>query len=229
MTGEYRAPLDPREQTFLIDGGREGLLILLRRLPYAGSANRGPVLYLHGATFPSVLSIAYRFSDGSWRDALCNAGFDVWALDFLDFGGSDRYPEMEAEAQAHGPLGLAMEAGDQVEAAARFLLDHDQRQRLAPITQSWGSMPAGLFAARCPTLVDRIVMFAPLARRDGPRYTPRPNLPAWKLVNNEEQWTCFVEDVPLRTARALARRFRGLGGGLSRSRPRRTDSNAGCR
>jgi pimeloyl-ACP methyl ester carboxylesterase len=41
---------------------------------------------------------------------LCGAGFDVWTLDFLGFGGSDRYPEMEADADAHAPLGLAADA-----------------------------------------------------------------------------------------------------------------------
>jgi pimeloyl-ACP methyl ester carboxylesterase len=88
MTAAHRAPLDPREQTFLIDSGREGLKLFLRRLSSAGAASRGTVLYLHGATFPSALSIAFRFAGRSWRDALCEAGFDVWALDFLGFGGS---------------------------------------------------------------------------------------------------------------------------------------------
>jgi len=205
MTEAHRAPLDPTEQTFLVDSGREALRIFLRRLPSAGSASRGSVLYLHGATFPSALSIAFRFSGRSWRDALCEAGFDVWALDFLGFGGSDRYPEMETEAQAHGPLGLAEEVLAQVETAVRFIVDHDRRKQLSLITHSWGSMPAGLFAARHPTLVGRIVMFAPLCQREGPRYTPRPTLPAWKLVTIEEQWARFVEDAPVGEAPVLSR------------------------
>jgi hypothetical protein len=39
-------------------------------------------------------------------------------------------------------------------------------------------------------------MFAPLARREEPRYTPRPTLPAWKLVTNDPQWARFVEGEP---------------------------------
>jgi pimeloyl-ACP methyl ester carboxylesterase len=99
----HRGPSDPRELTFLIDSGREGLNLFLRRLPAAGASRHGSVLYLHGATFPSALSIAYRFDGCSWRDALSAAGFDVWVLDFLGFGGSDRYPEMNEGADAHGP------------------------------------------------------------------------------------------------------------------------------
>jgi pimeloyl-ACP methyl ester carboxylesterase len=154
------------------------------------------VLYLHGATFPSALSVAYRFDGVSWRDALCSAGFDVWALDFLGFGGSDRYLEMAADADAHSPLGLAADVVAQVEAAVQFILDWGDHQQVSLVTHSWGSMPARLFAAKHSTLVDRIVMFAPLARREGPRYTPRPTLPAWKLVTNDQQWARFVEDVP---------------------------------
>src|SRR5438105_9990273 len=74
---------------------------------------RRAVLYLHGATFPSALSIAHRFDGHSWRDMLCDAGFDVWGLDFHGFGKSDRYPEMGAPAGAHGPLCLAEDAAKQ--------------------------------------------------------------------------------------------------------------------
>jgi pimeloyl-ACP methyl ester carboxylesterase len=187
--------LDEREQTFLIDSGRDGLRIFLRRLP-AIRGGRASVLYVHGATFPSALSIAHRFKGCSWRDTLAAAGFDVWALDFLGFGASDRYPEMHEPAERHPPLGLAVDAVRQLEAAVRFLLDHDGQSRVSLITHSWGSMPAGLFAAQHPTLVARMVMFAPIACRKGPRYVQRPSLPAWKLVSNEDQWQRFVEDVP---------------------------------
>jgi pimeloyl-ACP methyl ester carboxylesterase len=192
----HLATPDPREELFRVDSGRDGLMLLLRRLPAKTPAKNRAILYLHGATFPSALSIAFRFDGISWRDALCEAGFDVWALDFLGFGGSDRYPEMDAPAEAHEPLGLATDTVTQVEAAAHFILAHDRRRRLAFVTHSWGSMPAGLFAARHPTLVDRIAMFAPLGCRQGPRYVPRPTAAAWKLVTNEEQYKRFVEDVP---------------------------------
>src|ERR1019366_5851832 len=46
-----------------------------------------------------------------------------------------------------------------------------------------------------PALVDRLVLFAPIARRDPSRYSPRPNGPAWRVVSVEDQWARFVEDV----------------------------------
>jgi pimeloyl-ACP methyl ester carboxylesterase len=90
--------LDEQEQVFMVPGPREGMSLFLRRLgPSSGSARRA-VLYIHGATFPSGLSIAHRFDGRSWRDVLRDAGFSVWGLDFYGFGHSDRYPEMSQPA-----------------------------------------------------------------------------------------------------------------------------------
>src|SRR6202163_5108131 len=102
------AKLDPREQHFRIPGPREGLSLFLRFLPaaHSGIEPRRAVLYVHGGTFPSALSIAHRFDGRSWRDALCDAGFHSWGLDFHGFGQlSDPYPEMAAPADHHAPLG----------------------------------------------------------------------------------------------------------------------------
>jgi hypothetical protein len=54
--------LDLREQHFRIAGPREGLSLFLRFLPaeHTTFEPRRSVLYVHGATFPSGLSIAYR-------------------------------------------------------------------------------------------------------------------------------------------------------------------------
>ena len=80
--------LDPREERFRLPSPHRGLSLFLRSL----APNRGveplrhPVLYVHGGTFPSALSIAHRFDGRSWRDALCDEGFHVWGLDFHGFG-----------------------------------------------------------------------------------------------------------------------------------------------
>src|SRR5262245_58261256 len=76
--------LDLREYHYWIAGPHEGLRLFLRRLsPAHPTASRPrPVLYVHGATFPSGLSIAHRFDGISWRDWLCAAGFDVWGPRF---------------------------------------------------------------------------------------------------------------------------------------------------
>lgn len=187
--------LDPREEHHSIDSPHPGLSLFLRRLAPAQGVAR-PVLYVHGATFPSALSVAHRFANGSWRDALVQAGFDVWALDFQGFGGSDRYAEMSAPADAAGPLLVAVDAVRQLEAAARFIAQRTGEPRLSLIGHSWGTVVAGLLAGQQPNLVDRLVFFGPIARRDPPRNLPRPDGPAWRPVTAEAQWARFIEDVP---------------------------------
>ena len=190
--------LDPREEHFFIPGPHAKLKLFLRYLPSlrGNGKEHSPVLYVHGATFPSALSIAHRFEGCSWRDALNEVGFDVWALDLYGFGYSDRYDEMEGPAEKHSPLCNAQDAAGQVEAAARFILDHQNVSRLSFVSHSWGSMPVGRFAGAYPAAVDRWVLFGPIARRPPRRYELAPSGPAWKVITVQDQWKRFVEDVP---------------------------------
>jgi alpha-beta hydrolase superfamily lysophospholipase len=108
MQMPHRHPprLDPREAHHVVPSPVEGLQLFLRHLPPRAAAT-GIVLYVHGATFPSALSVAHRFDGHSWRDALCEAGFHVWGLDFLGYGESDRYPEMMQPAVDHRAVVLS--------------------------------------------------------------------------------------------------------------------------
>lgn len=193
---DYR--LDTREETFCIDGPRRGMKLFLRKLARSqtSAAPAGIVLYIHGATFPSALSIAYRFAEGSWRDRLCDAGFDVWAFDFYGYGASDRYPEQSQPAQANAPLGTAQGAAEQIATAVAHILRHEHAERLSLIAHSWGTMAASLFAGDHPEQVERLVLFGPIARREPREVRASPSLPAWKVVSLHDQWARFIEDVP---------------------------------
>ena len=195
MSNRHTPSLDPRERHYLLPSPIDGLQLFLRHLPPREAA-KGIVLYVHGATFPSALSIAHRFDGRSWRDALCEAGFHVWGLDFLGYGESDRYPEMAQPADAHPARGRAADASRQILAAARFILDHHAAQRLSIIAHSWGTIAAARFAGEHPSLVDRLVLFGPIARRAPSNHDRPPAQPAWRIVSLEDQWTRFVEDVP---------------------------------
>jgi pimeloyl-ACP methyl ester carboxylesterase len=208
MTGFSASPkLDSHEEHFRIGGPRDGLSLFLRFMPGAGSElqPRRAVLYVHGATFPSALSIAHRFDGRSWRDALVDAGFDVWGLDFYGFGASDRYPEMDQPAADNPPLCVAQDAARQLEAAVQFILGHHSLGKLSLISHSWGSMPAGLYAAEHPALIDRLVLFAPISRRSPRRYETPAAFPAWRVVTPQDQWNRFVEDVPPHEPPVLSR------------------------
>ena len=187
--------LDPREHHLRIPSPHPGLSLFLRHLPPPSDVQlRGIVLYVHGATFPSALSIAHRFDDRSWRDELCAAGFHVWGLDFLGYGQSDRYAEMDEPPDAHAPQCRAEDASRQIEAAVRAITAHHNAARLSIVAHSWGTIATGRFAGRCPELVDRLVFFGPIARRE-PTGDP-PAYPAWRPVTLREQWERFTAEVP---------------------------------
>jgi pimeloyl-ACP methyl ester carboxylesterase len=101
--------LDPKEEHFCIASYIEGLTLFLRYMPPNARQTNTPkiVLYVHGGSFPSALSIAHRFDGRSWRDELADAGFHVWGLDFHGFGASDPYPEMAEPAECNPVLGRA--------------------------------------------------------------------------------------------------------------------------
>jgi pimeloyl-ACP methyl ester carboxylesterase len=200
------AKLDPREEHFRIASPQRGLSLFLRYLPASAAAapRNGAVLYVHGGTFPSGLSIAHRFDGWSWRDALGREGFDVWGLDFHGFGHSDPYPEMSAPAAAYPPLGRAADCAPQLEAAVRFIAGRRVAGRVSLIAHSWGTLVAGELAGRCPELIERLVFFGPIARRT-PR-GERQRLPGWRLVSLEDQWQRFVADVPPGAQHVLSRR-----------------------
>jgi len=202
----YAAKLDPREEHFRVPSPHPGLSLFLRHMPPAPNVTPldRAVLYVHGGTFPSALSIAHRFDGYSWCDHLCAAGFDVWGLDFHGFGLSDPYPEMADAAEAHPPLGRTADCSQQLEAAVRFVAGRQGVPRVSLVAHSWGSIVAGAFAGRCPELVDRMVWFGPIARRE-PK-AERVRLPGWRLISLQDQWERFVADVPAGEPPVLSRR-----------------------
>ena len=199
-------PLDPLEQPFFIASPVAGLKLFLRYLPPRGVAQDKlrVVLFVHGGTFPSALSIAHRFDGRSWRDELVDEGFHVWGLDFQGFGASDPYPEMSQPAENQPALGQAGPASEQLESAARFICEHQRVPKISIIAHSWGTLATGHFAGRCPELIERLVFFAPIARRQKPA---EPKMyPAWRLVSLQDQWDRFTQDVPPHEPAVLNRR-----------------------
>ena len=196
--------LDPREEHFRIPSCHPGLSLFLRRLPPPTAVPlRGVVLYVHGATFPSALSIAHRFDGRSWRDELCAAGFDVWALDFHGYGQSDPYPAMSESPEGRAPLCGAEDAGRQLDQAVRFVRECTAVARISLVAHSWGTIVACRLAACSPGLVDRLVLFGAIARRNG---TDHARYAAWRMVSLEDQWNRFTAEVPDGELPVLSRR-----------------------
>src|SRR5256885_10272697 len=100
------------QQTFRLPASGAYPSLFVRRQPLIGAP---AVLYVHGATFPSALSVGFDFGGGSWLDDWNARGFDAWAFDFAGFGESGRYCAMTVPADRHPPLGRAPEAAKQIQ------------------------------------------------------------------------------------------------------------------
>ena len=78
---------------YRIQSAREGYEVLLRNktaMTKKASDDQNPVLFVHGATYGATDTFDYRIGGYSWMDMLAQQGFDVWCLDILGYGQSDR-------------------------------------------------------------------------------------------------------------------------------------------
>jgi branched-chain amino acid transport system substrate-binding protein len=195
------------EEHFMVPFETGGLSLFLRHLPpsHPASEDTKSVLFVHGASFPSALAAAFPFGGHSWMEDLSKAGIDSWALDFMGYGGSDRYPQMSDPAAKGAPLLRAEEASRQIEAAMRFIHDKQHVARISIIAHSWGTLPSGLFAARHPDLLDRLVLFGPVTLRHEKvaKDSADEAAPAWN-VTVEAQRKRFYGYVPRGEAPVMA-------------------------
>ncbi len=173
-------------------------LFVSRQRPYRGREplSSPAVLYVHGATFPSALSVSYPLDGRSWGADLAEAGLDVWAFDFAGFGRSERYPGQDRDPAGAPPLGRAHESARQLERVLKHVVAVRGGGRVSLLAHSWGTMVAGLVAGRFPELVDRLVLFAPFARRDLTGLPDAAALGGWFPLTVAEQHSRFVSDVP---------------------------------
>ena len=154
-----------------------------------GTARAGHVVYVHGATFPSELSVFFRFDGRSWADALAETGCSVWGFDFVGYGRSSRYPAHSIE-----PCGRSTEALPQLLAVLQRIRSLNGRRPVTLLAHSWGATVAARAASDRPEWIDRLALFGPIVRREMP--IPSPPLPALRPVNVWEQYRRFIEDVP---------------------------------
>jgi pimeloyl-ACP methyl ester carboxylesterase len=173
----------------------EDLELSLLHKASATEAESHTVLFVHGATFPSSMAVGYRFGGRSWMDELSEAGWDVWALDFLGYGRSSRYAEMQQAANANPPLGRAPVAAEQIRTAVEFILKERRVAKVSIVAHSWGTIAAGLYASRSPQTIDRLVLFGPVAQRLGERVV-KETIPAWWCLSERDQIDRFTRYVP---------------------------------
>jgi pimeloyl-ACP methyl ester carboxylesterase/heme-degrading monooxygenase HmoA len=129
-------------------------------------SNDYPILFLHGSSFPTELSFDFKMSNFSWMSNLAKNGYDVYALDFLGYGNSDRYPEMENTSKKAKVTGRAIDVCLDVEKAVALILKKTGKNKIYLIGHSWGGTVAGLFATKFPDKIEKLVLFATITTRN---------------------------------------------------------------
>lgn len=172
-----------------------GMLSVRHQRPTGNTeVRRPPLLYVHGATFPSALSVNWAGGGDSWMDALTFRGHDVWAFDFLGFGESDRFPAMTRGDKAGAPLGGVAEAVVELRQVVQFVRKTQGMPQVQLLAHSWGTLVVGAYAARYADSVERLALFGPIAERVSGGALPI--LPAYQDVTLEDQWIRFQSEVP---------------------------------
>lgn len=163
-----------------------------------------PVIYVHGATFPTALSIRWGFgrdgtgapgsprsagSAGSWMENLVGWGLDVYGFDFLGYGTSDRWQNGGGR-----PLGRVNHAVGALEAVVAAVRAETESTAVSLLAHSWGTLVAGQFASQWPEQVQRLVLFGPIARRRGEPAALDPS--PTRDISIRQQWDRFQSEVP---------------------------------
>ncbi|MBE1162680.1 alpha/beta hydrolase [Dyella acidiphila] len=124
---------------------------------------RAAVLFVHGASFPTLLAAGFQFSPGdSWLHDAARHGYLACGLDFLGFGGSSRPPAMLGPAKQAAPVAEAREAAVEIALAAAYLRNTQGMQHIHVVAHSWGTVPAALFAAQHPAALTSLTLFGPI-------------------------------------------------------------------
>jgi len=171
-----------------------GLNIALSHKIPTSPNNGTPVLFLHGSSFPSQLSFNFKMNQESWMDYLCEKGFDVYALDFLGYGNSDRYPEMDRQ-ESMKVIGRANEVYKDVEIAVNYITGKSGKHNVFLIGHSWGGTVAALFASLYPNRVEKLVLFATLTERKSE--TKRQNINgSYETMTPKQRIDAMIELTP---------------------------------
>jgi len=184
---------------FRVASGRQGLCVLLRnKCAHAGAP---PVLFIHGATYPSTVMFDYAIDGYSWLDWMAHAGFDAWCIDLLGYGGADRPAEMSQPAERNGPIVDTAEAVGDVKRAMDFILARRGVPRLDLVGYSWGTAIAAQVAAEEPHQVGRLALGGALWLQSGnTQIAGSGALGAYRTVTARStirRWTVGLNDIQI--------------------------------
>ncbi|WP_426702630.1 alpha/beta hydrolase [Rhodanobacter sp. Col0626] len=147
-------------------------------------ANGRSVLFVHGASFPTMLAFGFEFAPGdSWMSHMARQGYLACGLDFLGFGASSRPSAMANPAGDAAPVTRATEAAQEIAVAVDYLRQTRGMRGVHLVAHSWGTIPAATFAAEHPGTLASLTLFGPVVAKPGAQAEAVPG--AWWSITAE--------------------------------------------
>ena len=137
-----------------------------------GQSTRHSVLFIHGASFPTMLAAGFEFAPGdSWLAFMAGRGYLACGLDFVGFGASSRPPAM-AGSGIGMPVSRATDATAQIALAVDYLCGIRGMAHVHLVAHSWGTIPAAAYAAAHPHALASLTLFGPVTQVAHPQGGP---------------------------------------------------------
>jgi pimeloyl-ACP methyl ester carboxylesterase/heme-degrading monooxygenase HmoA len=183
--------------TLRIESRLSGIKLGLLHSEPASTSQYEPVLFIHGASFPSSLAAGFRMNDYSWMDHLNEEGYETFALDFIGYGNSDRYPEMQKNTPAGQPLGRAYEIVEDIDRAINYILRFRNISQVSIIAHSWGGTVAALYATQHPEKIKSLILFAtPVASASQSEVKVDTTLERYEVMTAENRVKAMIDLTP---------------------------------
>jgi pimeloyl-ACP methyl ester carboxylesterase len=155
------------------------------------------VLFIHGASFPTMLAAGFEFSPkDSWMRFMANKGFLACGLDFLGFGESSRPPAMQLNPTGASPIDTAASAAAQISLAVDYLVRKRGIRNVHFVAHSWGTIPAALYVSTHPSTTSSLTLFGPVVPKLGSE--PETTKVSWWAISAQERYAQlkFVNVLP---------------------------------
>lgn len=179
-----------------IDSSLRGLTTVVRNKHVKTGGQ--PVLFVHGATYPSTIMFDYAVDGVSWMDWMADRGFDVWCIDLPGYGLSDRPAELSVTADQNPPVVTTADAARDVARAVDFILQRTGAAQIDLVGYSWGTAICGGVAAQSPEKVRRLVLSGALWCRVSTQGIGAMGKPgAWRKVEPSavvDRWSIGLDD-----------------------------------
>jgi pimeloyl-ACP methyl ester carboxylesterase len=164
LVAAFGAQAAPVKTDYQIDGADPGVRLFVRQKMERGTTrftDDNIVLFIHGATAPSVCDFDLGFKDYSWADWMIGKGYVTYLFDKRNYGYSSREKAMDEPAGQSKPVSRSYLVIRDIGAVVDHIRQKHKVNKVTLIGWSWGAMTAGYYASLHSEKVRKLVMYAP--------------------------------------------------------------------